>query len=51
MYLLNREITTYYVVVLSKFTFHYVSIKSDDGVDEKTIIEEFTFHYVSIKSV
>ena len=37
-------------LLLSTFTFHYVSIKS--SVDNKTVVPvtEFTFHYVSIKS-
>ena len=33
-----------------KFTFHYVSIKSDSSVIKVGIGLKFTFHYVSIKS-
>ena len=35
----------------SKFTFHYVSIKSTTDIDDLQELAAFTFHYVSIKSV
>ena len=36
--------------IIKVFTFHYVSIKSDAGINSKNAAMTFTFHYVSIKS-
>ena len=35
---------------MRKFTFHYVSIKSNSTNPGDKVTEVFTFHYVSIKS-
>ena len=37
-------------MIVKKFTFHYVSIKSKYTDDEGIQKDIFTFHYVSIKS-
>ena len=37
-------------LLLSTFTFHYVSIKSTAYTPNTDIVLKFTFHYVSIKS-
>ena len=49
MYLLNHK-TQAPTTPPKRFTFHYVSIKSDTGTDIETVTQRFTFHYVSIKS-
>ena len=51
MYLLNQVWTQEKALNISKFTFHYVSIKSLALSLVCTTLSEFTFHYVSIKSV
>ena len=38
-------------LILCKFTFHYVSIKSIRGTLQFVSQPLFTFHYVSIKSL
>ena len=50
MYLLNRGASGAEVFYSVKFTFHYVSIKSDLRTTSGIRLEQFTFHYVSIKS-
>ena len=49
MYLLNRKPKMLYLIHI-KFTFHYVSIKSQKKGEISDALIEFTFHYVSIKS-
>ena len=39
------------MTVFQKFTFHYVSIKSNINKIYSVIESRFTFHYVSIKSI
>ena len=50
MYLLNPKAVEKENVLLDKFTFHYVSIKSKTQDRFPQIMIRFTFHYVSIKS-
>ena len=50
MYLLNREFGHRGVGGSRKFTFHYVSIKSNAERSTMCRSPSFTFHYVSIKS-
>ena len=50
MYLLNPKAVSKKGVMLDKFTFHYVSIKSIMPPIKNTVFYVFTFHYVSIKS-
>ena len=50
MYLLNPKAVEKENVSLDKFTFHYVSIKSEINAFHTASTRSFTFHYVSIKS-
>ena len=50
MYLLNRRRTGIDIFNRIKFTFHYVSIKSEYSLELGAGQNTFTFHYVSIKS-
>ena len=50
MYLLNPLVPCDFTLTVT-FTFHYVSIKSDEPVTFKLMFGRFTFHYVSIKSL
>ena len=50
MYLLKRRKTVDTFFLLSVFTFHYVSIKTDTVPGGRTDVIDFTFHYVSIKT-
>ena len=50
MFLLNRGSSVSVPIKTYTFTFHYVSIKSQDIGAKQTFYDKFTFHYVSIKS-
>ena len=50
MYLLNRPRFAVFAADGSRFTFHYVSIKSTFEAISTAVSNVFTFHYVSIKS-
>ena len=50
MYLLN-PIMSSAISLATKFTFHYVSIKSISDIVWSRYANIFTFHYVSIKSI
>ena len=50
MYLLKLLAYTL-VLLLSRFTFHYVSIKTLNINKQQYPKQKFTFHYVSIKTI
>ena len=50
MYLLNPAEQGDKITYELKFTFHYVSIKSQGVIEPNIDFATFTFHYVSIKS-